>query len=189
MDQLKPLDTWKIFSLTFNTFAQARAALGPDAPAVDVCKEAWLFLKYKLRGDPWHRFDQDYKVAAAEHYMYIRFLPGKTGDPYCYVGPVLYSAKKLYDQLTGNLQKGQAQPGHPILPAHPAVVAWGMRGVKDGLWDFKKANRGADYKYGAAVEDLAGFPFSKDTAKEIGRYASDPVQFIKESTGPYESTQ
>jgi hypothetical protein len=63
------------------------------------------------------------------------------------------------------------------------VTAWGARGVKDGLADYKRLNQNAEYKYGAAVEVLASFSYSADTAKRMGQYSSDPISFIKKSAG------
>lgn len=132
---------------------------------------AWQILKTAIRGDHAHRYDDDYDAAAAEHYMYIRFLAGKTGDPTCHTAPVLYAAKKLFDQVLGRLQTGQAQGGHPVLPANPYIVAWGQSGVVDGLADYKATSIGAGYKVGAAVESLASFSLSKEMAERIGAYA------------------
>lgn len=133
---------------------------------------AWRYLKDDLRGDPQHRYDYDFDVAAAEHYMYIRFLASQSGDPACHTAPVMYAAKKLIDQMLGRLQAGRAQDGHPVLPSNPYVVAWGQRGVIDGLKDYKDANHGAAYKLGSAVESLAGFPYPKSFASKVGGYAT-----------------
>jgi len=73
--------------------------------------------------------------------------------------------------MLGRRQKGQAQGGHPVLPSNPYIVAWGQRGVVDGLADYKAASKGATYKLGSAVEVLAKFSMSKDVAEKIGNYA------------------
>jgi hypothetical protein len=57
--------------------------------------------------------------------------------------------------------------------------AWGQRGVSDGLEDFKKLNPGKSYKFGAAIEPLAAFNFSADSARKMGEYAQHPVEFVK----------
>lgn len=132
---------------------------------------AWRLLKESVRGDEAHRYDQDYDAAAAEHYMYIRFLAGQSGDPACLAAPTLYAAKKILDQLLGRLQKGQVQGGHPVLPANPSIVAWGHRGVLDGLNDYKAVNKNASYKFGHAVESLAGLNLSPGVAQKLGNYA------------------
>jgi hypothetical protein len=142
-----------------------------DPTAIQINYVGWKLLKEKVRGDPLHRFDDNFDVAAAEHYMYIRFLAGQTGDPACHAAPFLYGAKKVLDQIFGRLQSGQAQGGHPVLPSNPYVVAWGQTGVIDGLADYKSVNQGAPYKPGTAVGVLAGFSVSPDLAKKIGDYA------------------
>ncbi|RUL78903.1 hypothetical protein [Dyella choica] len=144
--------------------------MSPSAERVNFL--AWHYLKDDLRGDPLHRYDDDYDVAAAEHYMYIRFLASRSGDPACITAPVMYAAKKLIDQMLGRLQAGQAQGGHPVLPSNPYVVAWGQRGVLDGLKDYKEANPGAPYKLGSAVESLAAFPYPQSFASKVGGYAT-----------------
>lgn len=98
---------------------------------------AWQLMISKVRRDPEHKYDQDFDAAAAEHYSYIRYLAGSTGDPYCHLAPTMYAAKKVIDQLRGKLQDGRTEKTHPVLPANPFIVAWGQRGVSDGLDDFK----------------------------------------------------
>jgi hypothetical protein len=160
---------------------KARDALwqnGQTAPSViDVNFWAWRLLKEGVRGgrllkaEEAHQYDYDYDAAAAEHYMYIRFLAGKTGDPACSAAPTLYAAKKLLDQALGRLQSGQAQGGHPVLPSNPYIVAWGQRGVSDGLADYKKLSPASNFNLGGALGTLAGFSYSEGTANAIGSYA------------------
>jgi hypothetical protein len=143
----------------------------PSPSIVDRNYIGWRLLKETVRGNSSHQYDNDYDAAAAEHYMYIRFLAGKTGDPACHAAPTLYAAKKILDQVLGRLQSGQAQGGHPVLPSNPYIVDWGQRGVRDGLVDYKAVSNGAQYKVGSGVGVLAGFSMSKDLADRIGDYA------------------
>ena len=147
---------------------------------------AWQLMFSKVRRDPEHKYDQDFDAAAAEHYSYIRYLAGSTGDPYCHLAPTMYAAKKVIDQLRGKLQDGRTEKTHPVLPANPFVVAWGQRGVSDGLDDFKKLNPDVGYKFGAAIEPLAAFSFSADKARKMGEYAQHPIEFISNSIGKEE---
>ncbi|WUR11042.1 hypothetical protein E7V67_015075 [[Empedobacter] haloabium] len=140
-------------------------------PTVKVNRVAWQLLKTTIRGDSAHRYDNDYDAAAAEHYMYIRFLAGQTGDPTCHAAPTLYGLKKAIDQLLGRLQAGQAQGGHPVLPSNPYIVAWGQKGVVDGLADYKSLSKGADYQIGGAVRALAGFVLPASVSDRIADYA------------------
>lgn len=156
---------------------------GTATPSVvEVSYWAWQLLKVQVRGDAAHRYDDDYDAAAAEHYMYIRFLASQSGDPASYAAPTIYAAKKVLDQLLGRLQKGQAQGGHPVLPANPYIVGWGHDGVIDGLTDYKSANPGAAYKLGNAVESLAAFSFSPGVARKIGDYSRGSGAMLQ---GPY----
>lgn len=150
---------------------RSRGFQHPYSP-IDVNYIAWQLLKVRIRGDELHRYDYDLDAAAAERYMYIRYVAGLTGDPVCYAAPVLYAATKIFSQMTGDLQKGQSQDGHPVLPANPDVVAWGHRGVADGLKDFKKITSGANYRPGSAVEALASLKYSPEKSKKIGNYAT-----------------
>lgn len=153
----------------------------PDS--VHISYAAWQLLKTEVRGDEQNRYDNDYDAAAAEHYMYIRYLASATGDPYCHTAPTVYAAKKVIDQLLGRLQSGQAQSGHPVLPSNPFVLAWGQRGVSDGLNDYKRLNANAPYQFGKAIEPLARFSFSADNARKMGEYAQHPVEFVTNGKG------
>lgn len=145
---------------------------GDTAPSiVKVNYVAWRLLKETVRGEASHRYDYDFDAAAAEHYTYIRFLAGNSGDPACHAAPALYGLKKVLDQLLGRLQSSQAQNGHPVLPSNPYIVAWGQKGVVDGLADYKSESNSADYRIGAAVGALASFVTSKSVADKIADYA------------------
>lgn len=148
----------------------------PDA--VQTSYAAWQLLQKQVRRDARHRYDNDYDAAAAEHYMYIRYLAGASGDPYCYVAPTAYALKKVFDQLLGRLQDGRTDESHPVLPADAGVVAWGQRGVSDGLEDYKNTHPGQCLQRGAAIESLAGFAFSADNARKMGEYAQHPIEFV-----------
>jgi hypothetical protein len=87
---------------------------------------AWQLLMHKVRRSPTHQYDNDFDAAAAEHYSYIRYLAASTGDPYCHLAPTMYAAKKVFDQLRGKLQDGKTDKSHPVLPANPYIVAWGI---------------------------------------------------------------
>jgi len=63
---------------------------GNTSPTViEINRVAWQLLKTSIRGDAGHRYDNDYDAAAAEHYIYIRFMAGTTGDPACHSAPTL----------------------------------------------------------------------------------------------------
>ena len=145
---------------------------GRSSPSiVEINYWAWQLLMISIRRDAQHRYDDDYDAAAAEHYMYIRFLAGQTGDPACHAAPTMYAATKVLNQLLGRLQAGRTHGEHPVLPANPYIVGWGHKGVVDGLADYRHASGGASYNPGQAVESLARFAVSESAAKALGEYA------------------
>ena len=170
MDNFKKLDEKRIKEFIRIAQSEAKVELkktGNTNPSiVEINHKSWQILKVNVRGDEQHLFDNDFDAAAAEHYMYIRFLAGQTGDPACYSAPIIYAAKKIWDQVFGNLQSGQAQGGHPVLPSNPYIVAWGHKGVIHGLADYKIISNGANYELGSAIETLASFAFKERTAKK-----------------------
>jgi hypothetical protein len=165
--------------------ARARSFLyerGEKSPTiVRVNHIAWLFLKEVIRGDDEHGYDDDYDAAAAEHYMFIRYVAGRYGDPACYGAPTAYAAAKLWHQLRGTLssREHQAQKGHPVLPANPYIVRWGNIGVKDGLADYKSVTSGSSYNPGSAVEGLALLRMSDSNARQLGDYATRIGQYVQ----------
>ena len=93
------------------------------------------------------------ELAAAEHYMYSRFLAGATGDPAVIAAPSLYNLKKkLFFFL--DIQDLMTTSKYPCLPPSDESVAWGERGAGDGLVDFKFANPSTDFKVGGALKPL-----------------------------------
>ncbi|KVC78238.1 hypothetical protein [Burkholderia ubonensis] len=65
-------------------------ARGGEGDIVDQVSRAFRSLQSLRRTDR----PEDINLAAAEHYMYARFLAGATGDPLVKATPVLYGAKK-----------------------------------------------------------------------------------------------
>ena len=93
-------------------------------------------------------------LAAAEHYMYARFLAGASGDPAVKIAPTLYGLKKkLYFAL--GIQDKMATTQNPVLPPNDAVEKWGARGAADGLADYTNATGLPATRYGNAVAALA----------------------------------
>ena len=95
----------------------------------------------------------NFELAAAEHYMYSRFLAGATGDPLVTLAPSLYNLKKrVFFYL--DIQDLMTTTNYPCLPPSDESVAWGERGAQDGLIDFKGANPSTDFKVGEALKPL-----------------------------------
>ena len=93
-------------------------------------------------------------LAAAEHYMYARFLAGVSGDPLVKVAPTAYGLKKrIYFAL--GIQERMATTLNPVLPPNDAVERWGTTGATDGLVDYVNATGQSANNYGNAVSALA----------------------------------
>jgi len=93
------------------------------------------------------------EMAAAEHYLYSRFLAGATGDPAVLMAPSLYNLKKRVFFFL-DIQDQMTTTKYPCLPPSEESVAWGERGAEDGLLDFKGANPASDFNVGGALSPL-----------------------------------
>lgn len=92
-------------------------------------------------------------LAAAEHYMYARFLAGTSGDPSVKAAPTLYGLKKrLYFAL--GIQEKMATTHNPVLPPNNDVERWGTKGAVDGLADYTSTTGRSATNYGNAVSAL-----------------------------------
>ena len=157
MGNFKKLDELRVVQFIDYSIASSIESQSDKTNVVLINRDAWLILKVNIRGDASHAYDYDYEAAAAEHYMYMRFLTSFSGDPACYAAPTLYAAKKLWLQLTGRLQGEAAQSGHPVLPSNHYIVQWGKKGVSVGLAEYKLRTNNADYQLGSAIKTLAEF--------------------------------
>ena len=112
--------------------------------------KAFRSLQSKRRSKEW--IDPD--LAAAEHYLYARFLAGNTGDPSVWKAPRLYNIKKkIFFAL--EIENLMTTSEYPCLPPTEESVAWGERGALDGLNDFKFMNPATDFKVGEALKPLS----------------------------------
>jgi hypothetical protein len=57
-----------------------------------------------------------------------------------------------------------------VLPSKPYIVAWGRKGVADGVADYKTLSKGADYQIGGAVRALVGFVLPASVSDKIADY-------------------
>jgi hypothetical protein len=98
---------------------------------------------------------EDLSMAAAEHYMLMRWLVCATGDPSVVNAPALYQWKKqLYFAL--GAEKRMATAAGPVLPPNPVVEAFGARGAREGWADYLSLHKGASPHYGEGWKWLAG---------------------------------
>jgi hypothetical protein len=94
----------------------------------------------------------DESLADAEHYMYARFLASSTGDPSVKALVTGYELKKYVDSKRGRLQDARTNPRFPVLPPSQESVRWGLKGVDNGLSDYKAAHNGQIGKIGSAIQ-------------------------------------
>ncbi|WP_431820979.1 hypothetical protein [Burkholderia sp. F1] len=126
-------------------------ARGGKGDIVDQVSRAFRSLQSLRRTDR----PEDINLAAAEHYMYARFLAGATGDPLVKATPTLYGAKKRVYFALGIQDRMATSPGNPVLAPNSSVERWGLKGAKDGLRDYSAVNNGqpAD-RFGASLSTL-----------------------------------
>lgn len=118
---------------------------------VEKVADAWQTLKARRR-DGTHATDEN--LAAAEHYMYNRFLTGATGDPLTRLYPTGYFFKKLAYFALGKEKDMRTDPRYPVLPPSLSSVAWGNQGAIDGMEDYKGMNPATGVKVGASLESI-----------------------------------
>lgn len=123
----------------------------PGATIVEKTQNAWVALKARRR-DGVH--GTEVNLAAAEHYMYNRFLTGVTGDPLTRLYPSGYLIKKLIFFGLGMEKNMRTDPTNPVLPPSLASVAWGNQGAQDGMKDYKGLNPGAGVQIGTSVKSV-----------------------------------
>ena len=112
--------------------------------------QAFRSLQARRRSKEWN----NQELAAAEHYMYARYLAGRTGDPMVVASPDLYDMKKqVFVAL--DIQSLMNTTDYPGLPPSPEMVKWGKKGATDGLMDFRMANPTTGFQTGAALKPLA----------------------------------
>jgi hypothetical protein len=121
----------------------------PGDTVVDRTRKAFRVLQKRRRTLEPLNID----LAAAEHYMYVRFLAGRTGDPLVTLAPTGYGIKKRVFFLFG-IQDRMATTAHPVLPPNDDVEKWGKRGAEAGMQDFELVNPGKERNYGGALKAL-----------------------------------
>ncbi len=99
----------------------------------------------------------DVNLADAEHYGYARFLASKTGDPGVRVLVTGYELKKYLDSLWGTEQSMRTNPKYPVLPPSAEAVQWGLKGVDDGLREYRDAHGGQTGPLGSAIKANSQF--------------------------------
>ncbi len=92
-------------------------------------------------------------LAAAEHYMYARYLAGASGDPTVKLAPTLYGLKKRVYFALG-IEQRMATTHLPVLPPSQAVERWGQQGAVAGLADYTAVTGRPAINLGGAASAL-----------------------------------
>jgi hypothetical protein len=96
----------------------------------------------------------DISMAAAEHYMLMRWLVCATGDESIANAPQLYKWKKeLYFAL--GAEKRMATAAGPVLPPNDDVENFGVRGAREGWADYLSLHPRAKPTFGPGWKWLA----------------------------------
>jgi hypothetical protein len=150
--------------LTLRYIDQARGRFLNVQSEVERSRYAWAYLRgmRRLGDDPLCKSlgiavpvsptaPGDLNLAAAEHYMYARFLAGSTGDPSSSTLVYGYELWKAVRFVTGREAKLRTDPRFPVLPPSVDSVNWGVRGVDDGLRDYRGEHGGKTGEIGSAL--------------------------------------
>jgi hypothetical protein len=90
------------------------------------------------------------ELGCAEHYMFARWIAGKTGDAFMMDGPDWYDTYKKMAKRIG-VEKYVRKSDNPTLPPGPELIAWGKLGAQEGLNDFREWHPGHEGVQGAAA--------------------------------------
>jgi hypothetical protein len=140
---------------SFKVEAYIRQAVAKNNRGLDRMEETLRAARVYLRDERrkkenWH----DINLAAAEHYMLMRWLVCATGDPSVVDAPMIYKWKKQGYALFGAEKRMQTSQG-PALPPNSKVEEFGARGAREGWADFLVKNPGAGANTGAGWKWLA----------------------------------
>jgi hypothetical protein len=130
--------------------AKAEAALAKDWPA-DTVRDSWKILKQcRDAGN-----SLDLNLAAAEHYLFMRYLGNDSGDTSYRQLP------KWYDTVKKTLKKADLEQilktsNEPVSPPDPDVLKWGNAGVERGLVEYKSRTGKAPSAGGGALLTIMG---------------------------------
>ena len=97
---------------------------------------------------------EDASMAAAEHYLLMRWLVCATGDQTVVAAPAIYQWKKeLY--FAFGAEKRMATAAGPVLPPNPMIETFGARGAREGWADYLSLHPRATPQVGAGWKWLA----------------------------------
>ena len=131
------------------TQSLARVPARPGKTTVERVWQAFVSLQARRRqGEP-----LNLDLAAAERYMYARYLAGASGDPTVKLAPTLYGLKKRVYFALG-IEQRMATTHLPVLPPSQAVERWGQQGAVAGLADYTAVTGRPAINLGGAASAL-----------------------------------
>jgi hypothetical protein len=139
--------------------------------SVDEMESAWRRMKQcRCVGET-----TDLDMAAAEHYLFMRFVASKNGDKSYQQLPQWYETAK--EKATwARLEELLQTTNKPVSPTDPNVQAWGERGVADGLADYTDREHKTPVDSSGALKTLMGSTYAIYYYGRYGQCASGSCQ-------------
>lgn len=144
--------------------SSASAALAKDWPT-DAIGEAWRALK-RCR-DSGNSLDLN--LAAAEHYLFMRWRASETGDTVFRTLPGWYQTVKGA-ATWANVEQILRSSSQPVSPTDSGVETWGVNGVERGLQEYETRTGKKPGTGTSALTTALGFSYGKYYFKAAGGY-------------------
>ena len=133
----------------------ADSTLTKDWP-VDTVANAWKALK-RCR-DAGNSLDLN--LAAAEHYLFMRFRASDSGDTIYRKLPAWYQTAKSA-ATWANVEQFLQSSSQPVSPTDSGVESWGVKGVERGLKEYQARTGQAPGGGTSAIATALGFSYGK----------------------------
>ncbi len=98
---------------------------------------------------------EDLSLAAAEHYLFMRFCASESGDTGYRKLPAWYETVKRFP-IKHDLEEYIENTDQPISTPDSKVSSWGNKGVEAGLSDYKKREKREPSKKSSNFKTLMG---------------------------------
>ena len=122
---------------------------------IDTEREGWRRLKRcRDAGN-----SLDLSLAAAEHYLFMRFSANSAGDAGYRRLPQWYEDFKRF-AVRADLEKYIQTSTQPVSPPNPEVTRWGNSGVDRGLKEYEDREKKPPTDYGISIAALAGTAYA-----------------------------
>ncbi len=101
---------------------------------------------------------ENLSLAAAEHYLFMRFCASKSGDTGYRKLPAWYETVKRF-AIKHDLEEYMENTDQPISTPDSKVTSWGNKGVEAGLSDYKKREKREPSEKTSNIKALMGFSY------------------------------